>query len=212
MNHRPNSRSIEFFWSKLLKVMRGAAVTDSSIDKTSRVHSGTSMVSSTLARHSFIGYDCSVLHADIGPFCSLGSRITIGGATHPVHFVSTSPVFLSHKDSIRAKFARHVFNPAIKTEVGADVWIGDGAYLKAGVQVGHGAVIGMASVVTRDVPPYAIVAGNPARLIRYRFDSPTIDALLASRWWTWSDEELAAHGEFFCDPPRFLQNLRVRTP
>ena len=63
---------------------------------------------------------------------------------HPAHFISTSPVFLSHKDSVRTKFAHHGYLPLLRTEIGADVWIGEGAFVKAGVRVGYSAIIGMA--------------------------------------------------------------------
>lgn len=98
----------------------------------------------------------------------------IGGAMHPIHFVSTSPVFLSHSDSVKVRFAHHDYLPIIKTEIGHDVWIGQGAFVKSGVTIGTGAVVDMGSVVEKDVPPYAIVGGDPANVIRYRFDADVI--------------------------------------
>lgn len=198
---------LAYLWSKLLKVARGTAIRHTGIHATSRVHSGSALVNCTVGRHSFVGYDCTLVNVEIGPFCSLGSHIRAGGVAHPSHFVSTSPVFLSHKDSVKAKFARHEYLPQVKTIVGADVWIADGAYIKAGVTIGHGAIIGMGSVVTRDVPPYAVVAGNPARLVRYRFDEPVIEGLLRSEWWTWPEERLAQFGSVMNDPDAFLAQL-----
>lgn len=149
-----------------------------------------------------------LVNVEIGPFCSLGSHIRAGGVAHPSHFVSTSPVFLSHKDSVKAKFAQHDFLPDVRTTIGADVWVADGAYIKAGVSVGHGAIIGMGAVVTRDVPPYAVVGGNPARVLRHRFDAATIEGLLRSEWWTWSETKLHEFGALMNDPPAFLDKLR----
>jgi len=123
-----------------------------------------------------------------------------------MHFVSTSPVFLSHKDSVKAKFARHDYLPAIKTIVGDDVWIGERALIKAGVKIGVGAVIGMGAVVTKDVEAYSIVAGNPARHIRYRFDGVVREGLLKSEWWKASETDLVRWGPFFNDPQVFLKN------
>ncbi|WP_281040324.1 MULTISPECIES: CatB-related O-acetyltransferase [unclassified Mesorhizobium] len=74
--------------------------------------------------------------------------------------------------------------------VGHDVWIGARAIIMSGVTIGNGAVIGAGSVVTKDVPPYAIVAGSPARIIRYRFSPDVVDRIQASEWWTWSDERI----------------------
>jgi acetyltransferase-like isoleucine patch superfamily enzyme len=201
---------ISYLWAKFCKIARGAAVSSSHIDPTARVHGGTVFLHSRLERHAFVGYDCSIIHAHIGPFCSLASHITIGGAAHPLHFVSTSPVFLSHKDSVKAKFARHDYLPVVTTEVGADVWIGDGAYVKAGVTIGHGAAVGMGAVVTKNVPPYAVVAGNPARVIRYRFDEDTIRRLLATQWWMWPDARLHELGACMDDPQSFLLKAEAK--
>jgi acetyltransferase-like isoleucine patch superfamily enzyme len=199
---------LKYLWSKFLKVARGSALRRTVVHPSSRIHSGSTAIDCTVDRHSFVGYDCQLLAVDIGPFCSLGSRITIGGVAHPSHFVSTSPVFLSHKDSVKAKFARHEYLPVVRTVLGADIWIGDGAFIKAGVTVGHGAIIGMGAVVTRDVPPYAIVAGNPARLIRLRFDPPLVQALLDSAWWTWPDARLHEFGDLTNDPVAFIAKIK----
>lgn len=196
-----------YLWSKFLKVVRGAAVRGSHIHRTSRVHAGSTVMDSRIDRHSFVGYECSLVSVDLGPFCSLGSHIRIGGVAHPSHFVSTSPVFLAHKDSVKAKFARHEYLPQVRTSIGADVWIGDGAYVKAGVNIGHGAIVGMGAVVTKDVPPYAIVAGNPARVIRVRFDPAIVDRLLQSQWWTWPEAKLQEFGPVMNAPQEFLDKL-----
>lgn len=199
---------LTYLWAKVLRISRGAAVRNSVVDRTSKVHAGSLVIHSRMGRHSFCGYDCTLLHCVIGPFCSIANRVSIGGVAHPAHFVSTSPVFLSHKDSVKAKFARHEYLPLLRTEIGADVWIGEGAFIKAGVRVGHGAIIGMGAVVTGDVPPYAVVAGNPARLIRYRFDEAIVKGLIVSRWWECPDSRLQELGPYMNDPLAFLENLK----
>jgi acetyltransferase-like isoleucine patch superfamily enzyme len=123
-----------------------------------------------------------------------------------MEFVSTSPVFLAHRDSISTKYARHSVPAGLRTTIGNDVWIGEGAYIRAGVTVGSGAVIGMGSVVTSDVAPYAIHAGIPARPIRSRFSPEVAEALLSLRWWDWSDERLHAAGSLFNDPEALLRH------
>lgn len=198
---------LTYLWSKFLKVARGAAIRGSDIHRTSRVHAGSTVLDSRIDRHSFVGYECSLLNVDLGPFCSLGSHIRVGGVAHPSHFVSTSPVFLSHKDSVKTKFARHDFLPSVRTCIGADVWIADGAYIKAGVTVGPGAIIGMGAVVTKDVPPYAVMAGNPARVIRLRFAPEVVDGLLRSQWWDWPDDRLQEFGPVMNSPQAFLAKL-----
>lgn len=190
---------------KIVRKARGRNLSGSRINPTSKVEAGSVVVGSTFDRHSFCGYDCTILHTDIGAFCSIAGRVAIGGAHHPIEYVSTSPTFLSHRDSVKAKFARHDYLPVVRTSIGSDVWIGEGCFIKAGVRIGHGAVIGMGSVVTRDVPDYAIVAGNPARLVRMRFEQPIIDGLLKMAWWKMPDKELRRIGPLIPDPEALLR-------
>ena len=200
---------MKYYLSKLFKKARLSSIKFSEIDVTAKIESGCSIVNSSFQKHSFCGYDCSIISVTVGRFCSIASRVTIGGVAHPAHFVSTSPVFLLHKDSVKDKFGCHEYLPMVKTNIGHDVWIGDGAYIKAGINIGHGAIVGMGSVVTKDVPPYAIVAGNPARLIRYRFDQGLIDDLLVIQWWDWSDYELLKYGEYFNDPQALVAVVKT---
>lgn len=200
---------LTYILTKLIKKLRGSAIADSQVNKHSKVESGSLILRSRIEKHSFCGYDCTIIDAEIGAFTSIGGKVTIGGAMHPMHFVSTSPVFLSHRDSIRTKFAKHVYLPRTTTRIGSDVWIGDGVYIKAGINIGHGAVIGMGSVVTKDVEAYSIVAGNPAKLIRKRFSDDICDQLLSSEWWQMSDDELHKFGSLFDNPIKFIEVTKV---
>jgi len=199
---------IKYYYAKILKKMRGTALANSCFHSTAKIESGTDFINSSMGRHSFCGYDCSILNTDIAAFCSIGNRVTIGGVSHPLSFVSTSPVFLSHKDSVKTKLAKHDYLPEIRTRIGNDVWIGAGAYVKAGVSIGDGAVVGMATVVTRDVPAYAIAAGNPARVIRMRFTEEIVNALMDMQWWLLSDAELKTLGPFFHCPEALLEHRK----
>lgn len=196
---------ISHVWCKFTKVARGRSVRRSAVHRSSKVEAGTSLINSSMDRHSFCGYDCTILNADIGAFVSMANRVTIGGVAHPMHFVSMSPVFLSHKDSVKKKFAVFDYLPETRTVIGSDVWIGEGAFIKAGTRIGNGAVVGMGAVVTKDVPDYAIVAGNPARIVRYRFEESTRSALSMSGWWTLSDEALAKLGPLMAEPAAFIE-------
>lgn len=192
---------------KFLKKIRLIYRKNSDIDKSSVIEAGTVFINSTMDRHSYIGYDSTILNTNIGSFCSIANKVTIGGATHPMHFVSTSPVFLSHKDSVKTKLANFNYLPIIETDIGHDVWIGEGVYIKSGIKIGTGAIIGMASVVTKDVPPYAIYAGNPAKLIRYRFNDEIISGLLKTEWWNWSNDRFKCYGKYFDNPEELLKIL-----
>ncbi|WP_318012409.1 CatB-related O-acetyltransferase [Mesorhizobium sp. BR1-1-4] len=125
----------------------------------------------------------------IGAFCSIAPEVMfLGRAKHPTHLVSTFPFeFAMTKDAPFGDLS--VEGPTV---IGNDVWIGLRAVIMPGIKIGDGAIVGAGSIVTKDVPPYAIVAGNPARLLRYRFTDDQIASLLAIRWWDWSDDRLEA--------------------
>jgi acetyltransferase-like isoleucine patch superfamily enzyme len=126
----------------------------------------------------------------IGSFCSIakGVQIFLGG-NHRADWVTTYP-FSALADWPQAEAIPG--HPASRGDVviGNDVWIAADAMIHSGVTIGDGAVIGAASVVRRDVPPYAIVIGNPAQVTRKRFSEPQIAALLAIRWWDWDDDRI----------------------
>lgn len=93
------------------------------------------------------------------------------------------------------------------TTIGNDVWIGSRAIILGGTNIADGAVIGSGSVVTKDIGPYEIWAGNPAKFIRKRFDDQTIEKLLESKWWDWSDEKLLLKGSDFIDVEKFIKSM-----
>lgn len=120
----------------------------------------------------------------IGPYCSIASEVDIIFAgDHRSDYVSTYPFYGLPKVWPEFAQANHHGVGKGPVVIGADVWIGRGATILSGVTIGHGAVVAAKAVVTKTVPPYAIVAGNPARIIKYRFDPTTVEALLATRWW-----------------------------
>ncbi|ARC89805.1 type B chloramphenicol O-acetyltransferase [Rhodovulum sp. MB263] len=128
----------------------------------------------------------------IGSFCSIGSGaafVMAGNQGHRYDWISSFPFYwMSEVPAFEG--AENGYRPAGDTVIGNDVWIGSEAIIMPGVTIGDGAVIGTRAVVTRDVEPYAIVGGNPARIIRKRFDEDSIARLLELRWWAWSDDQL----------------------
>lgn len=190
---------------KLLKKLRLTAVRSSAVHATSKLESGTLFYHSTMDRHSFCGYDCDIYCTDIGSFTSIANGVVIGGGRHPMEWVGMSPVFYEGRDSVKAKFSTHRREPVKRVVIGNDVWIGRSAIILAGVELGNGAVVGAGAVVTKSVPPYGVVAGNPARFIRYRFDESVVARLIASQWWTLCDETLYKLGPHFNDVEKFLE-------
>jgi acetyltransferase-like isoleucine patch superfamily enzyme len=133
----------------------------------------------------YVGIGCFsyVARCDIGNFCSIGSRCSISGFNHPTDWLSTA-AFQWGKSPFMLAEAEYCKEPAQKnTHIGHDVWICDNSVILQGVSIGIGAVIGAGSVVTKDVPPYAVVTGNPATLLRFRFSPQKISRLLDLQWW-----------------------------
>lgn len=200
---------LRYFASRLIKKSRMAAVRGSEVHRTAKIESGTSFIDSTMERHSFCGYDCDIYRAVIGAFTSIANGVVLGGARHPMEWVGMSPVFYAGRDSVKAKFSERPLPKPPEVRIGNDVWIGRSAIVLSGVSVGNGAVIGAGAVVTKDVPPYAIVAGNPARVIRFRFSETTIRELETVRWWAFSDDRLMHFGGYFHDVEKFLSLVRA---
>lgn len=133
----------------------------------------------------------------IGAFCSIADQVVIfGGGEHRVDWVTTFPLRIAFGVPLAGKDG----HPASKgvTKIGNDVWIGVRAIVLSGVTIGDGAVIGAGAVVTADVAPYAIVAGNPAKVIRYRFAPSEIEKLLSLRWWAWDTDKIEANISTLC--------------
>lgn len=129
----------------------------------------------------------------IGKFCSISAGVKIfGGGEHNTDWVTTYPFSANELAHLFPSATGIPGHPASKgpTVIGNDVWIGNNACIMSGVRIGHGAAIGAESVVTKDVPPYAIVGGNPAKIIRMRFQPGQIESLLKIRWWDWHIEKI----------------------
>ena len=138
----------------------------------------------------------------VGRYCSIAQRVSYFGASHPIERAVMSPYFYN-----RAFAGLDVEDvPRASLEIGNDVWVGNGALIMRGCsRIGNGAVIGGGSIVTHDVEPYSIVAGNPTRVLRMRFDGETCAALDKSRWWELEPEELMSFYGLMRDPAAFAR-------
>lgn len=142
-----------------------------------------------ISHSSIEGYYYPLTRLKVGAFCSVGPDVTffLGTDHHPAK-ATTFPAHLIDGADQRDL----AIDPIV---VGNDVWIGKRALIMGGVTIGDGAVIGAGSIVTRDIPPYAVAAGSPATVRRYRFAPDVIERLLATQWWTWPEDLLRARGE-----------------
>lgn len=187
----------------LKKILNPPALRNCNIDKTSRVCSQSELTRVKMGRYSYIGNDCFMVNTSIGSFCSIADRCYIGGAKHPIERVSSSPVFHKGANVLGKNFQDFASVQTPLTIIENDVWIGIGAIVKAGVVIHNGAVIGMGSVVTHDVPAYEVWAGNPARKLYDRFSPDVKQKLINSQWWCWNDKKIELLAQYF-EKPDFL--------
>jgi phosphonate metabolism protein (transferase hexapeptide repeat family) len=150
---------------------------------------------SELGDYSYVERQSEVIYSVIGRFCAIASDVRLNALSHPIERVS------QHKVTYRPNeyFAHAKLDKAFRdgraaqrVTIGHDVWVGHGAIVMPGVSIGHGAVIAAGAVVTRDVPPYAIVAGVPARFLKWRFAPDIAHRIVSLAWWDWDDAKLAA--------------------
>jgi len=181
-----------------------------------RVNDFCDISSSAIGRGSYLAERVSLRHTLLGRFCSIADDVRTGNGSHPTRdFVSTHPAFFS--PSKQAGFAfvdkplfdelPRVEGSSFVVEIGNDVWLGSGVRILDGIRIGDGAIVGAGAVVTRNLEPYAIYTGVPARKLRYRFSVPQIDFLLAFRWWDRDLAWLRANSCYFADINRFCDHF-----
>lgn len=155
----------------------------------------SSVVGSVLNDYSYAMGDNQITHADIGKFCNIATCVRINPSNHPwwratLHHFTYRSASYGFSQADDADF--FAWRARDRVTIGPDVWIGHGAIVMPGVNIGAGAAIGSGSVVTHDVPPYAIVVGVPARVLRYRCSPDAIAALQGMAWWDWDHDRLDA--------------------
>lgn len=162
---------------------------------------------------SYVHKDSVIRNAKIGRFCAIGENVNVRLFQHPLNMVSISPCFYRKKHTLKTFVDENYFDDLNCDEngysvvIGNDVWIGQGVSIKSGVTIGDGAVIGAGSVVTKDVEPYAVVGGVPAKLIRYRFSEKQIQELMQIKWWEKDYKWFEENGNLFNDIDKFIESF-----
>ncbi len=170
-----------------------ARVSGCRLGRYTEVGARTKLAETELADYSYIVEDGDVIYTSIGKFCSIAAKVRINPGNHPferasqAHFTYRAKSYWPEEENEAALFARR---RALPVRIGHDVWIGHGAVVLPGRAVGTGAIVGAGAIVTRDVAPYTIVVGNPARAIRRRFPESIAERLQALAWWDWDHERL----------------------
>ncbi|MFD2206546.1 chloramphenicol acetyltransferase [Kiloniella antarctica] len=169
-----------------------ALVVGSTLGKWVEIGEGSKVIESSIGDYSYAIHDCDIIYSDIGKFVNIAANVRLNPGQHPMdrasmhHFQYRSAAYEMGEDD--QEFFE--WRKASPVNIGHDVWIGQGAIVKGAVTVGNGAVIGSGAVVTKDVAPYSIVAGVPAKTIRQRFEAHIQKALTRIAWWDWDHQLL----------------------
>lgn len=167
----------------------------------------TSLLESTIGDYSYTAGQVSLAYTDVGKFCSIAAQVRVNPGNHPMgrvtqhHFTYRRAQYGFGQDDL----AFFDWRRAHRCVIGHDVWIGHGAIVLPGVTIGTGAVVGAGAVVSKDVEPYTIVVGVPAKPIRRRFPTETIEALLRSAWWDWDHATIKARFADLLEVERFVE-------
>ena len=199
---------------------RGSYISiDSCLEGHNFLDRNSKLISSKLGYGSYIGHDSEFVHGSVGKYTCIGPRVTVIFGNHPTStFVSIHPAFYSLKRQIgityvdRQKFEEYKYVSASNHDfvvIGNDVWIGSDVKLMSGIRVGNGAVVASGAVVTSDVPPYAIVGGVPAKVIKYRFTEEEIKYLETLKWWDKGEEWIRQHSILFENISDMMKEIKL---
>ena len=199
-------------------IHKGASFADVKFEGNNTLFKNVKLFNSSLGIGTYIGKSSEIIYAKIGKYCSIADNVHIGLGTHPTSiFVTTHPSFYhdTYKTLGFGFTKTESFNPykwiekdKFLVKVGNDVWIGCNAIIMDGVTIGDGAIIAAGSVVTKNVEPYSIVGGVPAKHIKYRFNQQQIDQLLKIQWWNSDQLWIINNAHSFKDINLFLKNYK----
>jgi phosphonate metabolism protein (transferase hexapeptide repeat family) len=189
-------------------IHEGAMILDSQIGSWTEIGKNTKILESTVGDYTYDAGDVMIVYTDVGKFCSIASHTRINPGNHPKWRVTQH-----HFTYRRAQFGfgeeddEEFFNwrREHRCSIGNDVWLGHGTTIMPGVKIGHGAIVGSGAVVTKDIGPYEIAVGVPAKVIKKRFDDQTIAKLLEIRWWDWERASLEERFDDLIDMNVFLE-------
>lgn len=184
---------------------------------------GSSLISSHIGFASYLAEGANIRHCSIGKYCSIGPDVKCVFGKHPTStFVSTHPVFFSTQKQVGFSYTNNQIFEEYETPadpdgkfqitIGNDVWIGAEATLMDGIRVGDGAIVAAKALVTKDVPPYTIVGGIPAKVIRKRFSDNQIKALLKIKWWNKDEAWIRNNAPKFANIDYFLEMYKAEEP
>ncbi len=193
---------------KVIKASKGVQLFKCQFEGRNRLFENVNIANCKIGYATYIQKNSNLLYTSIGRYCSIADNVITCIGTHPTNYLSTFPCFY-YDTTVELGFSYHYGDELYEKmkfpddkkdyqiKIGNDVWIGSHVLLMSGITIGDGVIIAAGSVVTKSIPSYAIVGGVPARVIRSRFDSTTIEKLERLKWWNKSEEWIIEHKHLF---------------
>jgi len=191
-----------------LKIGHYCKIKDTTFAQHNTIYNGVTIRHSSLGRYTYISNKTSINKTSIGSFCSIGPDCKIGLGKHPASdLVSTHPAFYSNQKQCGDTFTqKNYFEEHESIVIGHDIWIGANVVIADGVHIGNGAIVSAGAVVVSNVPPYAVVGGVPAKVIKFRFQPDEVDFLIQHPWWEKDEQWLRENFLTMHDIKQYVSN------
>lgn len=197
------------YHDKFLKVGKNVDISNSKIGMKIYLGSNIKITNSSISDHTYIASNTRISNAHIGKYCSIAENVQINLGEHPINYVSTHPAFYSNNKEFETYADKLYYKEIHNVEIGNDVWIGYNSVVMGGVVISDGAIIASGAVVTKDVEPYSIVGGVPAKHIKYRFTKEEIKEILKIKWWNFNEEILRKNFKDFHNIEHFISKYKM---
>ncbi len=172
------------------------------------LNEGVRLYNSEIGDHSYVNFKTIINNTKIGKFCSIGSEVQFGMGNHPTNLISTHPAFYSNNKAFKT-FANKVhFNEYEEIFLGNDVWIGSNVIIMGGISIGDSAIVAAGAVVTKNVKPFEVVGGIPAKHIKFRVEEKLIDQIRVTKWWDKDEKWLEENYLFFLNHKDFFNYFK----